>query len=359
MNRKPRMRVAIIGAGLMGYWHARAARRLGAVLVAIVDPDAARAKALARRFRVGTTAADASDLLQDGRIDAVHVCSPRSTHGALVGQTLEAGIHALVEKPLVDTADETHRLVDIARRRGVVLCPVHQIAFQDSVENAVKTLASLGEPSVIDIRICSAGGTGRAGRELDEIADDILPHPLSVLRKLWPGAALEPRHWFVSHLRPGELSVSGVHAGAHLSMLISMQARPTRFEMMVHGSRGALRLDFFHGFAVRHEGRASRLRKAVQPCATGLKLLGAASANLVGRGVRGEVAYPGLRRLVRAFYAAVLGEAPPPIAAQDIIAVAAARDAILIGSNRPQRAVDDRAFAAAERSASLLRSSGN
>jgi predicted dehydrogenase len=328
------LRVAIIGAGTMGYWHGRTARLLDAKLVAIVDPDRTRAGALARRLRVKAATGDASALLQEGRVDAVHICSPSFTHAALTSHALESGVHALVEKPMAHSVEETRKLVDIARRQGVILCPVHQVAFQDGIADAAQALAGLGDLSVIDFRIYSAGGSGRTDRELDEIVEDILPHPLSVLRKLWPHAGLDPQHWFVSHPRPGELSVTGMHAGASLSILISLHARPTRFEMMASGPRGAVQLDFFHGFAVRHDGQVSRLRKASRPFIAALSLFGAATRNLLGRGLRGEVAYPGLRSLTRAFYAAARDERSPPISPEDIIAVAAARDAILIGSNR-------------------------
>src|SRR3954452_10802204 len=120
------LRVAIIGAGMMGYWHGRVTRRLEAQLVAIVDPDRARAAALARRLRVDTIADDAVSLLQQGRVDAVHVCSPASTHAALASCAIECGVHALVEKPMAQSAVETRTLVALARRQGVVLCPVHQ-----------------------------------------------------------------------------------------------------------------------------------------------------------------------------------------------------------------------------------------
>jgi len=349
------LRVAIVGAGPMGYWHGRAAHRLGADIVAIVDPDRRRAKALAQKFRVDAVAADLSEALGVSRVDAVHICSPPSTHRALAHRALEAGIHAIVEKPLVDTAEETRALVELACRRGVVLCPVHQIAYQDCVENAAQSLGRLGEPCVIDIRICSAGGTGRTEPELDEIVGDILPHPLSILRKQWPRAIWDSQDWSVCRRRAGELSVSGMYAGAHLSMLISMEARPTRFEMTVCGSGGALQFDFFHGFAVHHDGGVSRFRKAARPCATALKLFGAASVNLAGRGLRGEVAYPGLTSLVRGFHASARGEAPPPIPAEDIIAVAAARDAILSGANGTRPLVDRPKFAVMETSASQPR----
>jgi predicted dehydrogenase len=260
----------------------------------------------------------------------VHICSPARTHGALAAQSLEAGINVLVEKPLAQSGDETRQLIGIAQRKNVILCPVHQVAFQAATEDAAKALAGLGNPCAIDFRILSDGGTGHSESELDDIVCDILPHPFSVLRRLWPQAAWEPHRWFVSRPRPGELLVGGEYAGALLSLLVSLHARPTCFEMLVHGSRHTIVLDFFHGFAVRYNGNVSRLRKIVRPFSTSLKLFCAASMNLIGRGLRAEAAYPGLRQLTQRFYTAVRGVGPSPISAEDAVAVAVARDAVQV-----------------------------
>jgi predicted dehydrogenase len=327
--QRPDLRVAIIGAGLMGHWHGRTARRLGAEIVGVADPNTERAGTLAHALGVPSTAADAANLLQAGHVDAVHICSPLSTHAALARRSIECGIHTLLEKPLAKSAEETRALFDLASGKGVVLCPVHQVAFQDGVAEAMHATEYLRNPSAIEIRICSAGGVGCTQRDLDEIAGEILPHPLSVLRKLWPNADWRPELWSVSHPRPGEMLVSGEHEGALLSLLISMHARPTCFEMMVCGGRGTLQLDFLHGFAVRHDGRVSRARKVLRPFSAAAKSLGAASANLLNRAIRGEAAYPGLRSLIRSFYAAARHEAPAPVSAEDAIVVAAARDRIL------------------------------
>jgi predicted dehydrogenase len=328
------LRVAIIGAGLMGDWHGRIARRLGADIRGVIDCNAERAQALARTLGAASTAKDASAFFQANDVNAVHICAPLATHQLLARESIQRGLHVLVEKPLTQTAKETDELYELALKNQVVLCPVHQATFQAGVERAARRLPGVGDVLAIDARIYSAGGEGRPEKALDEIVGEILPHPLSILRKLWPKARLEPECWSVNRSRLGEWLISGKHAGALFSMTISMHARPTCFEMSISGDRGSLQLDFFHGFSIRQDGRTSRSRKIARPFARSVKVLAAASTNLVGRAFRGESAYPGLMPLIKAFYDAARGEGPPPISAEDAIAVATARDAVLTSSSR-------------------------
>ena len=77
-----------------------------------------------------------------------------------------------------------------------------------------------------------------------------------------------------------------------------------------------------HGFAVTHDGRVSRLRKAARPFTVAAATTRAAAANLARRAWRREPAYPGLRTLFEAFYRAAKGQAPGPITPAEILAVA-------------------------------------
>src|SRR5262245_19238381 len=117
-----RPRVAIVGAGLMGRSHAQAAARAGGGIVAVVDLDPARGARLASRY-AGSKAVTALDAVL-GEVDLVHLCTPGASHAALAREALEAGRHALVEKPLAPAADETLSLLDLAAERRVLLCPV-------------------------------------------------------------------------------------------------------------------------------------------------------------------------------------------------------------------------------------------
>jgi predicted dehydrogenase len=321
------IRVAIVGAGLMGRWHAASARRAGAQVVAVADPDAARAAQLARRH--GARTLGPTDRLAQHEVDAVHVCTPLETHAAIVAQILEAGLPVLVEKPLARDPVETERLLGAARAAGVVLCPVHQFPFQRGARRVLDAPDRLGALLHADYVACSAGGAGRDAATLSAIVDDILPHPLSLLRRL-QSPPLHTLAWQVIRGSAGEVRASARAGTATLGIVISMGGRPTRNTLRLVGTQGTAHVDLFHGFATLEPGDVSRAGKVLRPFRHAGATLAGATGNLIGRMARLEPAYPGLRELVREFYRAVREGGPPPVSADEVTDVARTR-ALLAG----------------------------
>jgi predicted dehydrogenase len=322
------MRAAIVGAGLMGRWHARELGHAGGVMVGVFDADLAAAERLAGAHR-GAKAFENYDLmLAETSPEVVHVCTPPASHVPLAERALRAGAHAIVEKPVAPTAGETERLLGVAESHGKVVCPVHQYLFQRPLRRARHTLEKLGPVLDFSWIACSAGATGRTPEEADAVAADILPHPLSVLQRLHP-ADFAQLAWCASRPRAGELRAFAAAEGTSVSIVVSMDGRPTRNELRILGAGGALYADLFHGYAIIEPSAVSRTRKITRPFALSAATTRAAAVNLARRALQREPAYPGLRGLFEAIYAFARGDMPPPITHEECLGVARARERIL------------------------------
>jgi predicted dehydrogenase len=62
------------------------------------------------------------ELLEDDRVDVVHLTTPNSLHHPQVKRALAARKHVVCEKPLALTAAESRELVELAEAAGVVHC---------------------------------------------------------------------------------------------------------------------------------------------------------------------------------------------------------------------------------------------
>lgn len=322
-----RIPVLIVGAGLMGRWHLATAQSLGARVVAIVDPDIAAAERLKRHAPDALVASDLDSALSATKVDTAHICSPVDTHYSLVKKLISAGVHGLVEKPLTETAEQTRDLLFRSASADVKLCPVHQYAFQHPVEQLVVAGDQLKAFRRIDFEICSAGADTLL-TDRDRIVADILPHPLSIIQRVFPELSVNELDWSLNRVETGELLATAESGALLITIFISLSVRPTRFEVRFRGPRGAIDLNGFHGFAVELGGKASRIAKITHPFATAAKTFTAASINLASRLGRREFAYAGLRRLTQQFYCA-RDRASVPITDQQILAIAEVRDAFL------------------------------
>jgi myo-inositol 2-dehydrogenase/D-chiro-inositol 1-dehydrogenase len=96
------IRIAVIGAGLMGADHARiiAEDLPGATLQVVCDMDAARVKTVAEACGAKDAGNDPESVIARSDVDAVIVASPDFTHSPLSLACIKAGKPVLSEKPL-------------------------------------------------------------------------------------------------------------------------------------------------------------------------------------------------------------------------------------------------------------------
>jgi len=108
--------VGVIGAGIMGADHAKTVHRKlsGAVLTAVTDVDARRARAVADATGAAVPA-DGFALIEDPAVDAIVIASHDSTHAELTLAAIRAGKPVLCEKPLAPTVSESAAVVAAER----------------------------------------------------------------------------------------------------------------------------------------------------------------------------------------------------------------------------------------------------
>lgn len=132
MNELPTA-IAVMGAGLIGKRHIEHAAELGC-LCAVVDPDE-KAKQLAQKFGAGYFKT-VDELIESGKAQGVIVATPTQYHVKNTTALINAGIPALIEKPIADKLPEAEQLVKLAANRNVPLMVGHHRRFNPLIQAA-------------------------------------------------------------------------------------------------------------------------------------------------------------------------------------------------------------------------------
>lgn len=111
-------RVGIIGAGdvVQRFYLPTLAKRPHIKLVAICSSDGRSAAALAESRDIPFVARNYVELIARPDVDTVVVCTPPYTHREIAGHALQAGKHALVEKPVCAAYEDFCALLEEAHR---------------------------------------------------------------------------------------------------------------------------------------------------------------------------------------------------------------------------------------------------
>src|SRR3954470_4626113 len=128
-----RVRLGVIGVGIMGSNHARVLAELpGVTVVGIADPGAAHRPLLAEIL--GCQACDDTEGLLALGIDAAVVAAPTHLHHDIALACVRRGVHVLVEKPIASNVKEGRAIVAAAERAGVTLMVGHVERFNPAVQ---------------------------------------------------------------------------------------------------------------------------------------------------------------------------------------------------------------------------------
>src|SRR4028118_1571673 len=98
-----RIRIALIGCGKAASMHAQALKNIPqADFLAVQGRSLEKAREFAKKYQVNAYD-QIGDMLSKEKIDVVIICTPHPDHKNAAVESLQAGAHVLVEKPLAST----------------------------------------------------------------------------------------------------------------------------------------------------------------------------------------------------------------------------------------------------------------
>lgn len=239
-----KLRVAVVGVGHLGQHHARiAASAPDAMLAAVVDPDPIRGPEIAGKFHAPW--APSLDQVLAG-VDAVQIAAPTGFHHALGIQTLKAGKHVLMEKPLAATLEEGVALLQalagaLAGNPGLIA----QVGHLERFNPAVTALRERGfKPRFLEaVRVSPF-----PARSLEvDVVMDVMIHDLDLLRALVGRPVIDVEAVGVPVLTPYADLVNArlkFEGGAFATVTASRVARKKERTLRAFGDKEYASLDF-------------------------------------------------------------------------------------------------------------------
>jgi predicted dehydrogenase/acetyltransferase-like isoleucine patch superfamily enzyme len=173
--------VAVIGGGYWGKNLVRNFYNLNALKM-VSDRSETILSGLKDQFKGLDTCLALTDVLTRDDIDGVVIATPAETHFNIARESLLAGKHVYVEKPLVLEEAEGHELIDIAKKNQRVLMVGHLLQYHP-VFVRLKEMAQAGELGRINYIYSNRLNLGKIRRE-ENILWSFAPHDISMILSL-------------------------------------------------------------------------------------------------------------------------------------------------------------------------------
>ena len=125
-----KVKVAVLGTGSLGQHHARIYSELHAAglveLTGIYDANATNARGVAEKNKLHVFPSLAAAAAAS---DALNIVTPTVFHFEIAKQLMEQGKHVLVEKPITDNSAQAGELIELAKKKNLVLQVGHVERF--------------------------------------------------------------------------------------------------------------------------------------------------------------------------------------------------------------------------------------
>jgi len=194
-----------IGVAGCGYWGPNLIRNFRALpdcnLKIMCDLSFARLKHLKSLYPEVASATDYKHMLNGISLDAVVIATNVKTHFPLAKAALLAGKHTFIEKPMAASVEHCEELVDIAKKKGLVLMTGHTFLYSPVVRK-IREIIDKGD--IGEIRYISARRLNLGLFQKDiNVAWDLAPHDLSIILSIMGETPESVNCRGSAHITPG------------------------------------------------------------------------------------------------------------------------------------------------------------
>lgn len=173
-----RVKVGVVGAG---YWGPNIIRNFFQTstcqMAVACDLDPQRLKYIGQLYPTVSGTTDYDDMLSNGSVDAVAICTNVAHHYPLAKKALEAGKHVLIEKPITTSSDQAKELIDLANKKKLTLMVDHTLQYTAAVDRT-KQLIEEGVLGEVLYAHCARLNLGIFQPDVN-VVWDLAPHDLS------------------------------------------------------------------------------------------------------------------------------------------------------------------------------------
>ena len=175
-----KIRVGVAGCG---YWGPNLIRNFRSLpdcnLKMMCDLNLSRLKHLESLYPEVESATDYTQMLNGINLDAVVIATNVKTHFPLAKAALSAGKHTFIEKPMAGSVGHCEELVDIAKKKGLVLMTGHTFLYSPVVRK-IKEIIDSGDIGEIRYICARRLNLGLFQKDIN-VAWDLAPHDLSII----------------------------------------------------------------------------------------------------------------------------------------------------------------------------------
>jgi len=181
--REKEIGVGVVGCGDWGPNLGRCVDALpGSSVRWVCDQSDDRLQHLGELYPRAKGVKDFGLLLEDNELDAIVIATPVTHHYAMAKASLLAGKHTFVEKPLARSSAECEELIELARRKRLILMVGHTFLYSLAVRKITELVRTgvIGEIQYIFARRLSLG----LFQKDINVAWDLAPHDISIILQL-------------------------------------------------------------------------------------------------------------------------------------------------------------------------------